>query len=149
MKIRNFLLQKAENHIRELRKKDKSSGATLVEMIVTITIIMILMGAIAAGTFIFIAQANRARAVADIASFDTAMTQYKMENKFKIPAESEGLNAFIKYLNVTTIPLDPWGNPYIYKVPGPAGKEYEIKSNGRDGQDGGEGDDADISNISQ
>jgi general secretion pathway protein G len=70
-----------------------------------------------------------------------------MEHKFAVPADSEGLNAVLKYLDAQSIPNDPWGNPYIYKTPGPAGKEFEIKSLGRDGKDGGNDDDADISSL--
>jgi general secretion pathway protein G len=42
------------------------------------------------------------------------------------------------------VPLDPWGNPYVYTVPGEDGKPYAILSYGKDGRPGGEGDDADI-----
>ncbi|MCC2669331.1 MAG: gspG, partial [Armatimonadetes bacterium] len=52
------------------------------------------------------------------------------------------------YLNdVTTIPADPWGNPYLYNVPGPNGQDYEIISLGEDGREGGSGDAEDISSI--
>jgi general secretion pathway protein G len=42
------------------------------------------------------------------------------------------------------VPMDPWGHPYQYRVPGTKG-EYEIVSLGKDGQPGGTGDSADIS----
>ena len=41
------------------------------------------------------------------------------------------------------IPMDPWGNPYIYRTPGRNGG-YEIQSYGADGKEGGEGDNADV-----
>ena len=41
------------------------------------------------------------------------------------------------------VPLDPWGNAYVYRSPG-AKAEYEIMSMGKDGQPGGTGDNADI-----
>jgi general secretion pathway protein G len=43
------------------------------------------------------------------------------------------------------IPLDPWGNSYVYRFPGdenPSG--YDLFSYGADGQPGGEGENADI-----
>lgn len=42
------------------------------------------------------------------------------------------------------VPLDPWGNPYVYKKPGDAGKAYDLLSYGADGAPGGEDNDADI-----
>ena len=41
------------------------------------------------------------------------------------------------------VPLDPWGKPYLYKVPGEK-FEFELLSYGRDGQPGGSGENADI-----
>ena len=41
------------------------------------------------------------------------------------------------------IPLDPWGKPYVYRVPGTKG-EYDLLSYGKDGQPGGTGDSADV-----
>jgi len=43
------------------------------------------------------------------------------------------------------VPLDPWANPYVYKVPGDHG-DYDLISYGKDGQPGGEGEAADITN---
>ncbi|MCC2669192.1 MAG: gspG, partial [Armatimonadetes bacterium] len=45
---------------------------------------------------------------------------------------------------VTMIPADPWGNPYVYNVPGPYGQDYELASLGEDGVPGGTGDGEDI-----
>ena len=44
------------------------------------------------------------------------------------------------------VPLDPWGKPYVYKVPGPEGGVRARVSSARDGQPGGTGEDADITN---
>jgi general secretion pathway protein G len=41
--------------------------------------------------------------------------------------------------------MDPWGKPYIYKIPGEHG-EYDLYTYGRDGAPGGTGEDADIGN---
>jgi general secretion pathway protein G len=42
-----------------------------------------------------------------------------------------------------TAPLDPWGHPYVYRVPGANG-DYDLVSYGKDGKPGGEGEDADL-----
>lgn len=42
------------------------------------------------------------------------------------------------------VPLDPWGHPYQYSIPGADGRAFSIVSYGADGKPGGEGNDADI-----
>lgn len=42
------------------------------------------------------------------------------------------------------VPVDPWGNAYVYRVPGPDGRPFYLYSLGADGKEGGEGIDADI-----
>ena len=37
-------------------------------------------------------------------------------------------------------PVDPWGNPYVYKCPGAHGVDYDLYSYGKNGAEGG-GDD--------
>jgi general secretion pathway protein G len=46
-------------------------------------------------------------------------------------------------------PLDPWGNPYQYRIPGDRGGAYDLYSFGADGEPGGEGLNADIGNWSE
>ena len=60
----------------------------------------------------------------------------------RYPTAEEGLVAIQPYLK-KTLPNDPWGRPYVYRVPGHAG-EYDVFSYGRDGKAGGTGEDADI-----
>jgi general secretion pathway protein G len=43
-----------------------------------------------------------------------------------------------------TIAFDPWGNPYEYRVPGPGGLPFGIRSYGADGRPGGDDDAEDI-----
>ncbi|MDJ0918799.1 MAG: type II secretion system major pseudopilin GspG, partial [Woeseiaceae bacterium] len=75
------------------------------------------------------------------------------------PTSEQGLEALVSqpndpnirnwkaggYLERTTLPLDPWGNPYQYLNPGSKG-EIDVYSFGRDGKPGGEDIDADIGN---
>jgi general secretion pathway protein G len=43
------------------------------------------------------------------------------------------------------VPLDPWGNAYVYKTPGDHG-DYDMLSFGKDGAPGGSGEAADLGN---
>ncbi len=42
------------------------------------------------------------------------------------------------------VPLDPWGNAYLYAIPGSGGQGFALYSLGADGKRGGESDAADI-----
>jgi general secretion pathway protein G len=44
-----------------------------------------------------------------------------------------------------SLPLDPWGKPYLYRIPGEKG-DFDLISYGKDGQPGGTGENADILN---
>lgn len=75
----------------------------------------------------------------------------------RYPTTSEGLEALVKkpanaegwqqaYLK-RDVPLDPWGNEYIYRYPGQYNEDgYDLYSYGPDGKQGG-GDD--ITNWSE
>jgi len=62
----------------------------------------------------------------------TAPSDAKLRERWKGPYLDEA------------VPLDPWGNPYQYRVPGEDGRPFTIVSLGADGKPGGEGNDADI-----
>ena len=49
------------------------------------------------------------------------------------------------YLQQNALPLDPWGNPYAYRIPGDK-TAYQIVSLGSDGREGGTDDASDITN---
>jgi len=39
---------------------------------------------------------------------------------------------------------DPWGNPYVYTVPGTQGRAFDLTTLGADAKPGGEGRDRDV-----
>lgn len=88
-----------------------------------------------------------------MSSLDQALEQYRLEVG-SFPTEEQGLAALMvqpsgvtkwqgPYLKKKDVPLDPWGNPYIYKVLA-NGNEIDLISLGSDGKPGGEGDAQDI-----
>jgi len=134
-----------------------ATGFTLIELMVVIAIIAILASIVAPKMIARTENAKRAAARAQIASFKTALTAFRLDAG-RYPATQEGLEALIRkppgydgkyqeggYLDSNEVPPDPWGNRYIYISPGiedPSG--YDLESFGRDGADGGEGDNKDI-----
>ncbi len=122
--------------------RNPSSGVTLIEMLVVVTI-MALFGAIAWQQLAPVGdQGRRAAARAQIESLMTALQRFQLDEA-RFPSQSEGLEAVRPYLT-KEIPPDPWGNPYSYRYPGEHGPAPEVISYGADGQPGGEGPDQDV-----
>ena len=135
-----------------------SGGFTLIELMVVIIILGLLVGVIG---FKFLGRTEEARRTAaglQMRAFVNALQLYKLDNG-RYPLTAQGLEALVKkpssgiiprkwakggYLEGGKIPLDPWGNPFVFVSPGSDGREIEIKSLGADGQEGGEGDNADV-----
>ena len=93
-------------------------------------------------------EARRNKALIDITiialavGFFRAQTQRyptRLEELVTRPADAPRWGG--PYLDGTTVPLDPWGRPYVYVLDGLG---YTIICYGADGADGGTGDDADI-----
>jgi len=135
----------------------RDSGFTLIELMVVIVILGILAAIIAPRIIGRTDEAKVTEAKVQIKNFETAIKLYKLDNG-RYPATQQGLNALIAkptvgiiprnwrkggYLENNKIPLDPWGNPYIYASPGLHG-DYDILSYGADGVRGGEGFDSDV-----
>jgi len=136
-------------------------GFTLIELMVVIVILGLLATIIMPKILDRPEQARRLKAKVQIKNFQSALALFKTDTG-RFPTTSQNLEALINdpglkgwkqggYIEGGKIPLDPWGNPYIYLCPGVHGEEYEIESYGKDGEDGGTGDNADIEswNIDQ
>lgn len=134
-------------------------GFTLIEIIVVVFILSLLVAIVAPKIIGRTDDARVADAKIQIRNFETALKLFKIDNGF-YPDTQQGLNALIEvpttgkipgkfreggYLERRKIPLDAWGNPYLYISPGLQG-DFDIISFGADGSEGGEGKDADITN---
>jgi general secretion pathway protein G len=131
-------------------------GFTLLELLVVVMIIGVLVGLVAPRFFSQVGKSEVQVARAQIDSLEKAIETYRLDAG-ALPSLSDGLNALVErpvgakqwrgpYLR-KGIPLDPWGNRYLYRVPGKT-FEFAIVSLGKDGQPGGEGDNADLSSES-
>jgi general secretion pathway protein G len=132
-----------------------NKGFTLLELLVVIVIIGLLAGFVAPRYFSQVGKSEVQVAKAQIDAFEKALDQYRLDTR-RYPTSEQGLNALLErppneplwngpYLR-KAVPLDPWGRPYIYKLPGTKG-EFDIVSYGKDGELGGVGEAADITNF--
>ena len=130
------------------------AGFTLLELLVVMVIIGLLAGYVGPKYFSQIGKSEVKVTRAQIDGLGKALDHFRLDIG-RYPSTEEGLAVLITrpadqpkwdgpYLT-KNVPLDPWGNPYIYKYPGEHG-EYDLISNGKDGQPGGEGEAADITN---
>lgn len=96
--------------------------------------------------------ARTSLAHAQIAMLITALQAYRVDTGV-FPNTEEGLQGLrVRPANanrwngpyVKEIPLDPWGQTYVYKYPSDHGEEPDVISYGADGQPGGDGMNADI-----
>lgn len=136
----------------------EQTGFTLIEIMVVIIILGLLATLIIPNITGYTEKAKREKARVDLASLEGALDLFKADNGF-YPITEQGLESLM--VKPTTgriptkwieggyfkkgIPLDPWGNRYVYFSPGRRGESYEIISYGPDGQESGD----DISSSDQ
>ena len=128
------------------------SGFTLIELLIVMVIISLLAALVAPRFFGQEKKAKQRGAKGQIALLESAVDTYRLDIG-RYPTTEQGLEALRErpdgidkwdgpYLR-KELPLDPWGNPYMYESPSEHG-EYAIISYGADGKPGGEGIDMDI-----
>ena len=138
-----------------MKKQKKETGFTLIEIMVVVIILGILTAIVAPNIIGRVGDAQISAAKQDIRNIESAFRLYRLDN-FNYPSNEQGIKALTTkpvgqntrnwkgpYLN--RMPLDPWGNQYLYMHPG-LNREIDIYTYGRDGRPGGSGDDADIGN---
>jgi general secretion pathway protein G len=129
-------------------------GFTLLELLVVVVIIGLLAGFVAPRYFGQVGKSEVQIARAQIDALEKALDQYRLDVG-RYPDNEAGLKALVTkpanepkwngpYLR-KDIPADPWGRPYVYKIPGEKG-EFDLLSYGKDGHPGGTGENADLTN---
>ena len=130
---------------RDLRDRRAEAGFTLVEILVVITIIGLIMGLVGPRVLTYLSDSKAKAAGIQIQSLSSALDLYYLDSG-RYPTSSEGLSALVQrpggvatwngpYLKGNVVPNDPWGRPYVYKVPG-QNAPFEIVSLGPDGREG-------------
>jgi general secretion pathway protein G len=142
---------------RHFRSRRAASGFTLLEIIIVVVIIGLLASFVVQNLAGEVDRARLTKAQADVRTLEAALNLYKLDS-FQYPTTEQGLLALVERPAlppeprnwrsggyVTSLPKDPWGNPYQYLNPGRRGG-FDVFSLGADGKLGGEGEDAEIGN---
>ena len=131
----------------------RRSGFTLLEVMVVVFILGLLATIVAPKIMGRTDDARRVKAVADMKGIEQALNLYRLDGG-SYPTTEQGLQALVSrpttppvprqwnpngYLE--RVPLDPWGNPYVYVSDG---ARLTLRSYGADGVEGGEGKFADV-----
>lgn len=131
-------------------------GFTLIEIMVVVVILGILAAVIVPRFLSRPDEAKVTKAKVDMKSIEEALGLFKLDSGF-YPSTDQGLKALVEkpqtgripgkfsaegYLK--KIPMDPWGNPYVYLSPGLHSQNFDLISYGADGQPGGEEFNADL-----
>lgn len=121
------------------------SAFTLIELLLVLVILATLAAIVLPR---FTGTSKRAKitaAVTQISTFKTALNAYEVDmgnypkslEELIVRPQNDSKDWHGPYLDSDTIPMDPWGHPYIYTCPGKHNpSSFDIMSAGPDGQVG-------------
>ena len=131
-------------------------GFTMIEIMIVVVILGILAATILPQFIGAKHDAKVSAAKANISELESALERYAIHFD-RPPTTEEGLRVLMEAPSegsdkwrgpyVKVLRLDPWNNPYQYRLPGvhhPT--SFDLWSRGADNADGGEGEAADIGN---
>lgn len=135
-------------------RRSRRDGFTLLELLVVLAILGLLAAIVAPQVLGFGGRANTQVAQVQVRNVASALNTYQLDVG-RLPTAAEGLQALVSqpagvpnwsgpYME--RLPDDPWGKPYLYRVPGEAGRAFDVYSLGADNAPGGTGQDRDINN---
>jgi general secretion pathway protein G len=134
---------------------DLASGFTLIELLVVLAILGMIVAFVTPQVLKYLGRAKTDAAHIQIENLAGALDLFRLDVG-RYPTQTEGLEALVEhpsglnswngpYLKQKSIPADPWGRAYVYKIPGDHG-DYDLYSFGADGAPGGTGENQDVTN---
>jgi general secretion pathway protein G len=132
-------------------------GFTLLELLVVLAILGLLIGLVAPAALRQLGSAKEKIAHQSIERLTSVLDIYKLDVGI-YPTTEQGLEALLvrpegvehwsgPYLKGDKVPEDPWGHPFLYRMPSQRpGHDYDLYSLGPTGKPGGTGSDAEIAN---
>lgn len=128
------------------RAKRSRRGFTLVEILVVLVIIGLIMGLVGPQVMNVLGDSKNKTAKVQIQSLGSALEVFYLDAG-RYPTADEGLSALVQrpidvetwngpYVRGKGLPKDPWGNAYVYNIPGRSGEPYEITTQGSNSRAG-------------
>ncbi|MBY6063754.1 type II secretion system major pseudopilin GspG [Pseudidiomarina sediminum] len=123
-------------------------GFTLIELLIVIVILGLLASIVGPQMFGKVDKSRVQTAQTQMKMLETSLNTYRLDMG-RYPAsldlllQSDEANWQGPYFP-QEVPPDPWGNDYVYRMPGDNGAPYTLLSYGADGVEGGEDNNADI-----
>jgi general secretion pathway protein G len=155
--LRKLELVDADRFNGPLDTERDQRGFTLLELLVVLAILGLLIGLVAPAALRQLGSAKEKIAHQSIERLASVLDIYKLDVG-TYPTTEQGLQALLvrpegvenwsgPYLKGETIPEDPWGHPFLYRMPSERqGHDYDLYSLGPSGKPGGAGADAEIVN---
>lgn len=139
----------------EQHKPRRDAGFTLLELLVVLAIMGILAAVIAPQVLKYVGSSRTQSTKVQIQNVTAALELYRLDVG-RYPTPQEGLAALVTapptapgwngpYLRQATALRDPWGQTFLYTVPGKHG-EVDVYTLGADKTEGGTGEDQDVGN---
>ncbi|WP_411360714.1 type II secretion system major pseudopilin GspG [Pseudidiomarina salilacus] len=126
----------------------ETRGFTLIELLIVIVILGLLASLVAPQMFGKVDDSKIKTAQTQMKMLETSLSTYRLDmgtypESLDELLESDKPNWAGPYFP-KEVPPDPWGNDYVYRMPGDDGKPFTLLSYGADGREGGEENNADI-----
>jgi general secretion pathway protein G len=137
------------------RRDNKERGFTLLELLVVLAILGLLAAIVGPQVIRYLGSSKSQTAAVQAKNIVATLNLFRLDAG-RYPTPEEGLGALVKaapslpawngpYLGDQSALTDPWGRPYLMRVPGEHG-EIDVYSLGSDGQPGGTGEAKDVGN---
>ena len=137
------------------RRTPRDAGFTLLELLVVLAILGLLAAIVAPQVLRYLGTSRSQVAKVQVENISAALDHFQLDVG-RYPTPEEGLDSLVKqpsaapnwsgpYLKKPSALIDPWGQKYVYLIPGKHG-EVDVYTLGSDHAEGGTGEAKDVGN---